>query len=249
MIDIHALSGAYAVDALSDDERHDFEAHLAECPDCQAEVASLREAASLLPFTAALAPSEGLREQVLGQIRTVRPLPPLTHRDEDDDVAGDAKVVRLSRRRRFQAGVLGLAAAVVIAVAAITVIPQVTGGDDQLTATEQVLLADDVEHFEVDPATIGGAQARFSVSRENDAAVLTTHDMAGPGDGNVYQLWLQEPDGSMVSAGLMPEGSDNKVVLDGNAGDAVGAGITVEPEGGSDEPTMPPVALVEFESA
>ena len=45
MSDIHALSGAYAVDALDDIERARFERHLAECADCRAEVASLREAA------------------------------------------------------------------------------------------------------------------------------------------------------------------------------------------------------------
>ena len=45
MSDIHALSGAYAVDALDDIERARFEQHLAECADCRAEVAALREAA------------------------------------------------------------------------------------------------------------------------------------------------------------------------------------------------------------
>ena len=40
MSDIHALSGAYAVDALDDDEREQFEQHLAVCPECRAEVRS-----------------------------------------------------------------------------------------------------------------------------------------------------------------------------------------------------------------
>ena len=48
MNDIHALSGAYAVDALDDLERAQFARHLAQCAECQAEVASLREAAALL---------------------------------------------------------------------------------------------------------------------------------------------------------------------------------------------------------
>ena len=51
MTDIHALSGAYAVDALDDDERAQFEAHLAGCPSCRSEVDSLREAAALLAET------------------------------------------------------------------------------------------------------------------------------------------------------------------------------------------------------
>jgi len=34
--DIHALSGAYALDAVDDIERAEFERHLAACPPCQA---------------------------------------------------------------------------------------------------------------------------------------------------------------------------------------------------------------------
>ena len=36
--DIHALSGAYAVDAVDDLERAMFERHLAQCGTCRAEV-------------------------------------------------------------------------------------------------------------------------------------------------------------------------------------------------------------------
>ncbi|MBU2075761.1 MAG: zf-HC2 domain-containing protein, partial [Actinobacteria bacterium] len=43
MNDVHALSGAYAVDALDDIERAQFERHLVECAECRAEVDSLRE--------------------------------------------------------------------------------------------------------------------------------------------------------------------------------------------------------------
>ena len=46
--DIHGLVGAYAVDAIDEQERSAFELHLAECPECQAEVASLQEAATQL---------------------------------------------------------------------------------------------------------------------------------------------------------------------------------------------------------
>ena len=38
---LHALSGAYVVDALDDDERELFEKHLPGCRDCQAEVATM----------------------------------------------------------------------------------------------------------------------------------------------------------------------------------------------------------------
>ena len=46
--DIHALSGAYAVDAVDDIERAEFERHLATCADCREEVAGFRATAEQL---------------------------------------------------------------------------------------------------------------------------------------------------------------------------------------------------------
>ena len=69
MSDMHPLSGAYAVDALDDIERARFERHLAECPDCAAEVASLREAAAMLAHSVDTGPSAELRAKVLAEIR------------------------------------------------------------------------------------------------------------------------------------------------------------------------------------
>ena len=56
MSDIHALSGAYAISALDDIERAQFERHLAKCAECRAEVESLREASAMLAETTAVEP-------------------------------------------------------------------------------------------------------------------------------------------------------------------------------------------------
>ena len=53
----------------------------------------------------------------------------------------------------------------------------------------------------------------------------------------------------MVPAGLMPAKSDQTVLLSGDATDAHAVGITVEPAGGSDEPTTYPIALFELGAA
>ena len=65
--------------------------------------------------------------------------------------------------------------------------------------------------------------------------------------GKVYQLWLDVPGEGMVSAGLMPPKADQTVLLDGDAAAATGAGITVEPAGGSPAPTGDPIALFDFD--
>jgi anti-sigma factor RsiW len=76
MNDIHALTGAYVLDALTDFERAEFERHIKECPDCRAEVASLNTAAVGLSELAASSPPAELRDRIVAQTRTVRPLPP-----------------------------------------------------------------------------------------------------------------------------------------------------------------------------
>ena len=50
--------------------------HLAQCPDCQQEVASLREATALMADDAVMTPPPGLRDSVLAGIKNIRPIPP-----------------------------------------------------------------------------------------------------------------------------------------------------------------------------
>ena len=70
--------------------------------------------------------------------------------------------------------------------------------------------------------------------------------MPPPPDGMVYQLWLEQPVSGMVSAGVMPVKADQTVLLEGDAATAQAAGITIEPEGGSEHPTTKPIALFDF---
>lgn len=236
--DAHALSGAYAVDALDDLERVAFERHLAECPECRAEVASLREAAATLAETTALEPPAALRDRVLAGIATTRPLPP----EVPAPVALDSR--RTPRRR---VNLLVAAAAAVLAVGGGTVLWQQPWQDttnQQQSAIDTVLRASDAKRSSLD--FDGGATATLVHSDSVGRAVLVTEKMPPPPAGKVYQLWLDQPGKGMVSAGLMPIREDQRVLLAGDAATATGAGITVEPEGGSTEPTSAPIALFDF---
>jgi anti-sigma-K factor RskA len=237
--DIHALVGAYAVDALDDLERVAFERHLAECAECRDEVASLREATVLLAETTATEPPAALRDRVLAGISTVRPLPP--------EVPTSAPAVRSQHRQGRGARFLVAAAAVVVLGAGATVAWQQPWQDDSSeapSATDAVLSAPDARSTSLDFP--GGAKATVTHSDELAEAVIVTQKMPPPPDGMVYQLWLDQPGEGMVSAGVMPVRADQTVLLDGNAASATGAGITVEPEGGSTSPTSEPIALFDF---
>jgi anti-sigma-K factor RskA len=242
MSDIHALSGAYAVDALDELERAGFERHLAGCAACRAEVASLREATAAMADDVALTPPPELRAAVLGGIGRVRPLPPVVvgeHRAEGDENGGP-----VTRRRWFPALV---AAAVLALVGVGAAVWQPWQDDTSTTPTvaDRVLADPDAQTFTEELPN--GATATIVRSAKEHRAVLVTEDMPAPPAGKVYQLWLQSPADEMISAGLMPA-DKTTALLEGDADDAIGAGISVEPAGGSEQPTEV-VALFDFEAA
>ena len=234
MSDIHALVGAYSVDALDDIERASFERHLAGCPVCRAEVDSLREAAAALADDVAVAPPAELRSMVLTDIARVRPLPPVAQERGP-----------IVRRKWFPA----LVAAAVIAMVGTGGVVWHPWSDDSsqtISATDQVLADPQAQRFSQDLP--GGARVTVVRSTKLQRAVVVAEDMPPAPDGHAYQLWLQSPDQEMVPAGLMKTGQTT-ALLDGDAAEAIGAGITVEPAGGSEQPTTDPVVFFDFGQA
>src|SRR6187399_1295503 len=70
---IHDFAAAYALDALEPQEAREFEAHLATCADCQAELAQLGIGASALAFAVeSPVPPEALRIRILETARAER---------------------------------------------------------------------------------------------------------------------------------------------------------------------------------
>jgi hypothetical protein len=239
MSDIHALSGAYAVDALDDIERAQFERHLAECPACTAEVRSLREAAALLAETTATAPSTELRARVLADITTVRPLPPVVgDATEATTPATSGTVTALEPRRRRRVVTFLAAAAAAVVIGTGGVVWHQVSNDNPDSQYSQVLEAGDAQSVTVH---LDGATATVVRSKELDKAVLKTKNMPDAPDGQAYALWLQH-DGVMVPAGIMPKGPDHEVVLSGDAASATAAAISIEDAG--DEPTEPSSDIV-----
>lgn len=236
MSDIHALSGAYSINALDEVEGELFEDHLATCPECQAEVDSFRETAVLMAETTSVPPPPALRDRLLADIATVRPLPPVV------------TSIHSRRRRRFPALVAAAAAVAVIGGGAVVVSSWNNDetSQQQVSATQQVIRASDAKKVEL--SLDDGADATLVRSASMGKAVLITKDMPAAPTGKVYQMWLQNDAGAMVPAGLMPKGPDQEVLLEGDAGTATAVGITVEPAGGSSVPTTNPIALFDFKT-
>jgi anti-sigma factor RsiW len=230
MSDIHTLSGAYAVDALHDLERAEFERHLATCDSCQAEVETLRETATHLADISATPPPPDLRARVLADAKSVRPLPPQT---------ADTP------KRRWRIPALAAAAALVVGLGAGVA----TQWRPWQAQTVQVSLADRVRQAPDaqtwNQSLPSGGSVTVTRSRSVGVAVWRSAGLDPAPSGRVYELWLQAPDETLKPAGLFSAG-DSEVIMRGDAARAIGAGMTEEPSGGSPAPTTEPLAFIDL---
>ncbi|QDY75634.1 anti-sigma factor [Streptomyces qinzhouensis] len=245
--DLHGMTGAYALHALPDGERAAFERHLPDCEPCAQETAELCATTARLGLAVSVIPGPALRERVLSRITTVRqeapggPVPGLPG--------------RFAARRTLPWSRWALAACLA-AVAALggTTVWQHERAEDALGRAQRaergaaevaaVLAAPDARA--ATGAFPGGATGTVVVSRGRDKAVLVVSGMARPPAGKVYQLWFDDG-GTMRSAGLMDPGRRSQsVLLRGAVAGASGMGVSVEPAGGSEQPTAAPVALLGF---
>ncbi|MET0426545.1 MAG: anti-sigma factor [Actinoplanes sp.] len=239
--DIHALVGAYVLDAVDDLERAAVERHLRECEDCRQEADELRAVAARLADGAWSVPPPGLKTNVLAEIATTRQLQPAVPR---------------SNRRGMQWRRLTAAAAVVVAIggastAAYAVQEGRVRGEraeaERARASEErvrsILAATDLVIHE--QTVDGGGRVTVASSRLRNAGVIMLAAASAPADGRVYQLWTirgQTP----ASAGVLQPGQSSVVqIVDGLPG-AASVGVTVEPAGGSPQPTLPLVAGVKI---
>jgi anti-sigma-K factor RskA len=221
------LAAVYALDAVSDDEHRAIEARLAEADSDVAtaflrEVREIRESMAAVSDATAVDPPAHVRQHLLDAITT------------PDPHVADAPISLAARRNRRRYFLLAAAAAVVIAIGGIGIATQLR---DELPPTSaQVLAADDVRT--TSGSIEGGGTATVVYSKDVDAGVLVMNNVAPPTDGTVYQMWLIGPDGATAAGTMAPDdvAPSTTAVLEGIS-DATALGFSVEPSGGSAQPT------------
>ncbi|MET9935399.1 MULTISPECIES: anti-sigma factor [unclassified Streptomyces] len=241
----HDDVGAYVLHALSPAEEAAFENHLAGCDACRAEVEELRRATTLLASAESAAPSPELRRRTLARVGTVRqeraPRPPRPRRRVLDVVlaASLAAAVALggvaawqhSRAEDARAGVVRAEERVRDYGAAFA---------DVLTAPDAALHSERLGD---------GTAVAVVVSRGQNRAVFTASGLPSLTADRVYELWYAATAGDLRPAGLLPgTGEAATRLLEGPLGDAVAVGITVEPAGGSEQPTTEPLGIVPIDA-
>ena len=249
--ELHLLTGAYALDALDPAEHAAFEKHLATCASCQAEVKELRATAGLLGVAAAETPPAGLKERVMAEVDRTRQDPPLIEQQRPlvVDESEGGQVVALPQRRTTTR-IFQLAAAVMTVVAlglGVWGVANHNRADDATTnyaSVQTVLTATDATVVRGNLSGSGTSGTATIVSSKSvGKTVFLSANLSTPPSGKTYQLWYMDAAGKARPAGLVEPGAHNAAaqVLDGTIDDATLVGVTVEPNGGSAQPTTQPV--------
>jgi anti-sigma-K factor RskA len=250
--DIHTLTGAYALDALEEFERRQFQAHLADCPDCAREVDELRATGAKLGLAVAEQPPESLRRKVMAQVVVTRQDPP-GGRPGEAPIRASARVEGTGWRVRLTAtaAAVAAAAAVVLGVVAVRTGHERDAAQAQLARIQAQYAP--VAQLGAAPDARGsfgtgvqGGTAFVLASQELDKAVLLVSGLPTAPAGRTYQAWLIG-NGRPRSVGLVGWGASTQAPLEfGGLGGAAKVGLTIEPAGGSPQPTTTPVVLFDL---
>lgn len=244
--DLHALSGAYALDAVDDIERAAFARHLLECAPCRVEVAEFREVAAKLSG-ADEPPPPGLRDSVLSLVRQTSQVTA-----SEAAASGGGSAAPAGRAERWRRATLAVAAAAVVAIAATWAVMDQRLSDEQAQVRSlrsereriyAVMNARDVTMRGADLPDGGRIAAAVSASERGGVAMLA--GLTNPPAGQAYQLWVVTA-GTARSAALLPAGVNGGTLAFDWTPEASAFSITREPAGGSPAPTMAALATIDL---
>jgi anti-sigma-K factor RskA len=239
------LREAYVLGALPEEDRREFEEYFAAHPGRQAEIEELSAVAGLLALSPQeQEPSPELRRRIMGAVRA-------------EAAEADAVHPRAGRRSwlaglRETVGVRDLA----LAAAAMLVIGLFSWS--MLLQGEVRDLQGRVQGLQSQPQgpqmiTLGGAGTKQGarvelVTLEGDRAVLMAENMPPVPEGKTYQIWVIRGDTPQPSGLFEPKGDSIAAVVEKPVEGADAVAVTVEPEGGSKEPTTDPMLVGEVKT-
>lgn len=230
------LAEAYAIGALEPDEVRVFEAHLAGCPDCPGVVRAQREVVVLLAQAApSVEPGPQLRARVLQRFRE------------------EHRVVLPVRRGVPLAGLAWAAAVAGLAIAggalwrAHRTTVELAGVRATLERREGMLnavLDASTAMYRLNPSadSLSPAGAQLFWSRDQHVWLLHAFNLPRLPEGRAYQLWFVTPAARIAAGVLDPDSLGHALLRVSVPPEAAGtelAAITLEPAGGSAQPTGP----------
>jgi anti-sigma-K factor RskA len=235
------LKDAYALGALSNEERREFEEHLARHPEHQAEVDELISVAGLLALSPAeLEPSPDLRSNLMRTVRAEASDPEPERRSILDG---------LRNLLGYRALAAGAAVAALIGLFSWNLLLQ--GEIQDLRRQPEVVQsqpdATEPRVLELQAAEGAGGASGELIMLENRRGVLVAKGIPRIPEGQVCQIWVIEGDKPRPSGLFQPDEEDPvAATMKRPPGEGDVVAITVEPAGGSPKPTSDPILTTQL---
>ena len=221
---VHDLTAAYALDALDETERREYEAHLAHCEQCRTDLGSFSEAAGSLAYAVAgPEPPPQLRSRILDRARAERP-----------------NVVPLRPRWAVPAAVTAVAAVaatIALAIWASTLsskVESLQSQRDRQQSVAAVLTAPGAHALQF------GSNGRLVVTPQGEAALVFRRLARAP-RGMTYEAWVAQG-GKPAPAGTFDaSGSVTSLVLTKRVPRGARVMVTRERAPGTQQPGHQPI--------
>ena len=235
------LKDAYVLGALPEEERLSFEDYLAAHPERQAEVDELGAVAGLLAFSAPeQEPSQELRSRVMEMIET-----------EPRRVGGHSTFARFGDYLSVKSLALGAAALLVIGLLSWNLALQGQVEDAQSQVQNLQGQVADAQAQQTRTIELKGAWAEQGATAEvasmqKNEIILVARNMPSVPEGRTCQIWVISDDVPKPSGLFQPDGNMTAAPITNSITKADVIAVTVEPAGGSEQPTSDPVLLAEL---
>lgn len=247
--DMHTMAGAYALDALSEHERVRFERHLGECASCGQEVRELQATAARLGEAAAEQPPPELKQRVLDEIATTRQERPKARHGEPPRARASRGVPRWAMAITAAAAVVAMALAGVFGGMALQTQGELNTATEQIQQLRarygpmgELLRAPDAQISHAESSIGGSATVVYSPSQHE--VMFLAEGLPQQPENRDYQLWVLTP-GEVEPAPVLPEKGKSTAMLLQDVRDSAQLALTIEPEGGSEKPSMDPFLTVQ----
>ena len=256
--EIEELLPFYALDALTDEEREFVEAYLREHPEARQQLDEMEKAVSALPHSQSpVEPAARTKQALMARVAVDREAKSHASKQEQAPRPREMRWINI-----FQA--FGLGAATVAILWAVVLNIQLSYLRTQVATLSEALVAQSNALEQInqqlsqqpvaETVTISlkgtdmqpQAQGQLIADPNKNSAVLVIAGLDQLEPGKTYQVWLIDG-GGPKSAGLLSVDSQGQAVLIVTAELTIGEfnalGISVEPEGGSQQPTGDIVVL------
>ena len=231
---------AYALGALDTKEAAALEAHLRTCESCREELVAYRTTTdNLLMSIPPQEPSAALRQRLQSRLPSAQ------------------KSARPRSNLSFSRLAMGLAIVLLLILNAVS-LSQVRALQNQqaqlmnqIQNGQMALVMLSYPHTQSFPIQSENITGSLLLDREYNNAVLILRGLPAIPEHQTYQVWLISPDGGRTSAGLVQPQTDIPFISEPleaaqELANFVGVGMTIEPAGGSDQPTGSQIFRINF---